>query len=609
MRLKKWLSGFIIGLITAGSILAVFNIVVDPFGVFGDKVIDWDSYNMVNNPRVAKIAYLDEHHEEYNSYVIGGSKSSSISPELLNQYYEDASFYSMMMYGGDFHDYEKTLYYLIDHYEVDNIVLHMSLQEIGHFHEESTDFKQSLHAKTTEDPVLPFYLKYLMLNPTYGYEKLEGIGKNHIDPAEYSQIVPETGVYNKKERDKEVIKDLDSYMENNPNFEVPIGQIDGMAIDQNVAALKRMKEYVEQHGATFTMIAGATYQSELKKYDRDDLKEYWLKLAEVTDFWDFSGHTSISDDPRYYYDSMHYRNNVGEMILGYIFDDPSVYVPKDFGHYTTSENVEEHVEQAFNPPPATTAGSEESAKVPILMYHHISEDPSLHNSMIVSPAKFKQDMSALKEAGYNTVHLQNLIDYVYHDGQLPENPVVVTFDDGYLSNYQYAYPVLKELDMKAAIFMIGWSVGRETHRIEGAKFYPHFSWDQAREMHETGLIELQSHSFDMHEGKEAARYASLPKGQESTGEYAQAFKADLLYLEEEMERRIGNRIFAYSYPYGEYELQSAQMVKELDYSVTLTVDEGVNEIKRGEPSSLYELKRINVGSLLQSPDLVSLLGN
>ena len=163
--------------------------------------------------------------------------------------------------------------------------------------------------------------------------------------------------------------------------------------------------------------------------------------------------------------------------------------------------------------------------------------------------------------------------------------------------------------MKAAIFMIGWSVSRETHRIEGAKFYPHFSWDQAKEMHETGLIELQSHSFDMHEGLEADRYASLPADQESTGEYAQAFKEDLLYLENEMESNIGNRVFAYSYPYGEYELQTVQMVKELGYTVTLTVAEGINEIKRGDPASLYELKRINVGSSLPGSDLVNILRN
>ncbi|SER70836.1 Polysaccharide deacetylase [Gracilibacillus ureilyticus] len=607
MKLKKWLGAFIGGLVIAGILLGGFNIIVDPFGVFGDKVLKWDSYNMVNNPRVAKIAYLDEHHEEYDSYIIGGSKSSSISPELLNEYYGDASFYSMMMYGGDFHDYEETLYYLIDNYEVKNIVLHMSMQEIGHFHEEATDFKQSLHAKVSDEPLLPFYLKYLWLNPAYGYEKLEGFGKNSINPMEYSQIIPETGVYNKVERDKENVNNLEEFWKQNPSFNLPMGKTEGIAIDQNVDSLQRMKDFAEEHDVNFTFVTGATYKSELQTYNMDELKEYWRKLAEVTDFWDFSGYTSISDDPRYYYDSMHYRNNVGEMILGYMFDDPDVYVPENFGHYTTKENVDEHAEKIFTPPAQTaTGGKDAELDIPILMYHHISTDASLHNTMIISPEKFEQDMIAVKEAGYTTIHLNELADYVNGKTELPEKPVVVTFDDGYLSNYEYAYPVLKKLDMKATIFMIGWSVGRDTHRIEGAKFYPHFSWRQGKEMYESGLIELQNHSFDMHESAEAERYASLPKENEKTGEYARAFMEDTLLLEEEIEQRIGNEVYAYAYPYGEYTLQSEQMLEELGYNVTLSTENGVSTVRRGDPSSLFALKRINAGSKVSSERLVQM---
>ncbi|KAB8136759.1 polysaccharide deacetylase family protein [Gracilibacillus oryzae] len=607
MKFKKWLMAFIGGLLLIGMLLGGFNMIVDPFGVFGDKVLKWDSYNMVNNPRVAKIAYLDEHHEEYDSYIIGGSKSSSISPELLNKYYGDASFYSMMMYGGDFHDYEKTLYHLIDNYEVKNIVLHMSLQEIGHFHEEATDFKQSLHAKVTDEPLLPFYLKYLWLNPAYGYDKLAGFGENAIDPMAYSQIIPETGVYNKVERDKEDIDNLDEFWQNNPNFELPIGKVEGQAIDQNVESLKRMKEYAEEHGATFTFITGATYKSELQKYNMEELKEYWVKLAEVTDFWDFSGYTSMSNDPRYYYDSMHYRNSVGEMMLGYIYDDPEVYVPEEFGHYTTKDNVEEHIEKVFTPPAHITAEDGDGVNVPVLMYHHIAEDPSLLNWMIISPEKFRQDMTAIKEAGFNPIHLKDLAAYVNGEGELPEKPVVITFDDGYLSNYQYAYPVLKELNMKATIFMIGWSAGRDTHRIEGADFYPHFTWQQAQEMHASGLIELQNHSFDMHEGNDAERFAALPKEGETTGDYARAFMGDTLKIEEQIEQNVGNDVFAYAYPYGEYVLQTEQMLKDLDYDVTLSVNSGMNTIRRGDPSSLFALKRINAGTEISSSKLVEML--
>ena len=602
MKFKKWIAAFIGGLILSTSIIAGLNYLIDPFGVFGDKLMKWDEYNIVNNPRVAKIGYLDRNHEKYDSYLLGGSKSSSISPTKLNEYYGDASFYSLLMYGGDFHDYEKQMRYVIDNFEVKNIVLHISLQEIGHYNETPTDFKQSLHAKVLDESLLKFYTKYLFLNPTYSLDKIQGKAENKIDPMAYSSINVETGVYNKTVRDQEDVTDLDTFWANNPNFELPVAPYSSEAMDKNVATLKRMKEYAEANGATFRVITGATYLTELNRYNLEDVKVYWKKLAEVTDFWDFTGYTSVTDNPRYYYDNFHYRNSVGDMMLGYVFNDPDVYVPDNFGHYTTIENVEEHAEKVFTNPYTFING--ESVNVPIVVYHHISEDKARHNTLTISPEKFESDLVAIKEAGYTTVTFKDLENYVNEGTPLPEKPIVLTFDDGYLSNYDYAYPLLQKYNMKATIFMIGWSTGRTTHRIEGAKFDPHFTYEQAKEMYDSGLVDLHNHSYDMHEGETAERYGALPKADENTAQYEQAFKSDLLKNDQLIEENIGNEVFAFSYPYGKYTVQSEQMLKDIGYTVSLTVKEGINVIKRGDATTLYGLKRINSGSDLSSAGLI-----
>ncbi|MBQ7936600.1 MAG: polysaccharide deacetylase family protein, partial [Clostridia bacterium] len=70
MSSKKWLMMFAITIILALTVCAGMNILVDPFGVFGDPLLNWYSYNETNNPRVAKLAYLEEHHQEYDSYII-----------------------------------------------------------------------------------------------------------------------------------------------------------------------------------------------------------------------------------------------------------------------------------------------------------------------------------------------------------------------------------------------------------------------------------------------------------------------------------------------------------------------------------------------------------
>ena len=86
MTSKQWLRMFLFSLILIALLICVFNYVTDPFGVFGDHFFQWYSFNFTKNPRVAKIAYLDRLHEQYDSYIIGSSSSSSFSVELLNEY-------------------------------------------------------------------------------------------------------------------------------------------------------------------------------------------------------------------------------------------------------------------------------------------------------------------------------------------------------------------------------------------------------------------------------------------------------------------------------------------------------------------------------------------
>ena len=81
MSAKKWLIMFAVVVVLALLLCIGFNLLVDPFGVFGDRLFHWDSYSQTNNPRVAKIEYLEEHHDEYDSYIIGSSSAASCGTE------------------------------------------------------------------------------------------------------------------------------------------------------------------------------------------------------------------------------------------------------------------------------------------------------------------------------------------------------------------------------------------------------------------------------------------------------------------------------------------------------------------------------------------------
>ena len=66
---------------------ALLNLIVDPFGVFGDRLLGWWAYNETRNPQTAKFSYLEQHHGEYDSYVVGGPSAGAWDKALLDQYF------------------------------------------------------------------------------------------------------------------------------------------------------------------------------------------------------------------------------------------------------------------------------------------------------------------------------------------------------------------------------------------------------------------------------------------------------------------------------------------------------------------------------------------
>lgn len=128
--------------------------------------------------------------------------------------------------------------------------------------------------------------------------------------------------------------------------------------------------------------------------------------------------------------------------------------------------------------------------IPTLMYHKIKdqvENTEDDQSMSVSTANFEAQLKALLEAGYTPINFKQLKDYLEGKAGLPKRPILITADDGYLCNYTKAYPILKKYNAQATFFVTSLYVGM-TNENE------HFSWEQAKEMEASGLIDIQSHT-------------------------------------------------------------------------------------------------------------------
>ncbi len=232
-------------------------------------------------------------------------------------------------------------------------------------------------------------------------------------------------------------------------------------------------------------------------------------------------------------------------------------------------------------------------KVPILMYHGLTDKQSMINDYYISAADFETDLEYLKSHGYTTVTMTDLINYVYDETgkvTLPQNPVILTFDDGFLNNHTFATPLLKKYGMKAVISVIG----SASEEMSQTKYKNEAScavtWSQLQEMANTGLWEVQNHTYDLHNIKDGRKGAGRKTG-ESEDSYEKLLKDDLQQLQTQIRETVGVTPNTFTWPFGAYTQESRPLLKEMGFRATLSCASGINEIKKGDTECLYLLKR------------------
>ena len=221
-------------------------------------------------------------------------------------------------------------------------------------------------------------------------------------------------------------------------------------------------------------------------------------------------------------------------------------------------------ENPITTPQEPEVPEKKDVKVPILLYHHITDEPFSNGNEIslISPYDFRLHMTAIK-VNFTPISLRQYYDYVTcTDGSvtLPDDPIIVTFDDGYLSNYEIAYPILKELEIPATIFVVTDTMGAVAG--EGQVNYSHFTWEQAKEMEDSGLIEIQSHT---------ASHAALGEVSETD------LVTELRKSKYEIEKNLGRECDMIAFPYGSYTEAVVAASHAAGYKLQAVVDDKTSE--------------------------------
>lgn len=245
----------------------------------------------------------------------------------------------------------------------------------------------------------------------------------------------------------------------------------------------------------------------------------------------------------------------------------------------------------------------ESVKLPIIMYHGILKDPKLQGKFVISPDTFESDLKYLQENGFNTIFVQDLIDYVYNDSPLPNNPIMITFDDGYYNNYLYAFPLLKKYNSKMVLSPIGFFTDKYSKISDNHANYSHVTWEHIKQMVSSGLVEIQNHSYNLHSNKKSRKGAQKIKS-ESVEHYRNILEKDLSKMQESVLQNTGKSPTAFVYPFGAVSDISVDILKQMGFKSTLICESRVNTITKN-PECLYNLGRYIRTNKLSSHEFFS----
>ncbi len=208
--------------------------------------------------------------------------------------------------------------------------------------------------------------------------------------------------------------------------------------------------------------------------------------------------------------------------------------------------------------------------VPILMYHSVNPESNPDIELLrIKPEIFRRQMRFLKEHHYNVVPLATVADRIKNNKPIPARTVAITFDDGYKDNYTYAFPILKEYNFPATIFVI-------TSEMSNPAQKERLAWEDITVMQASGLITFGSHTITHPDLSKVLSPADLKK------EVAGSKKI--------LEEKLGRKVESFAYPIGKFDAKSRQAVIDAGYSLAVASNPG----KAFSNKDVFALKRLRI---------------
>lgn len=245
-------------------------------------------------------------------------------------------------------------------------------------------------------------------------------------------------------------------------------------------------------------------------------------------------------------------------------------------------------------------------RLPIITYHNVVSNPEKVSKLNMLKEEFEKDLIYIKEHGYEAIDMNDLFEHLYKGKKLPKKSLIIRVDDGFRNFYDKIFPLLKKYSMKSILAVIGSEVQKASDKTTalGTDLPDYLTWEELKELSNSGYVEIESHTYNLHTNTKGGRYGCKKLENESFEEYKNLFLNDLEKSRDAIYEKIGKYPNAFIFPYSAVCDEAYEVIKESNFKASITNTNTVNY--KFYKVSLLKLSRISRNSSFKRKDSYSI---
>ena len=341
MTAKKWTISFIIIILILLISIAVLNYVVDPYGYFDGLDGVNKELNDNNYIRVLKAKHIQKFGEQYEAYIIGGSKAGGYTSKIMSNL-DGYNYYNGFFTMGNFEEYYILTKHMIDNSpNLKKIVLNLSGFEC--LFDVREGIKQETPAVLSGKSEIVEFVKFLFKNPKLSYDQIfhpeidyrqNDDGSRNLAGA-YEEYFKDPNEYVRNKVVYDLKKDLQIMFENAETRTFS-------SFPKDIEYLRQIVNLCKENDIELLVINSATPLTSRQSYEGEEYWNFLAQIATVTDFWDFTSYNDINLNPYNFYDDAHPFYEFTELTINTIAGKNAY---NGFGYYVTKDNVYDYLQQ------------------------------------------------------------------------------------------------------------------------------------------------------------------------------------------------------------------------------------------------------------------------